>query len=315
MGISTPRACSEIESRAGRVHALSHAVHLRAYLVQRLSRRQLGAEVVVPAQRAHARRDQVAHSCQSGERRRVGASGLTQPADFCESAGDERSLRVVAESHPVAHAGAQGDDVLQRARQLDAYQVVVGVHAKGRRVDDRLRLSCGGRVFRRHDRRCRHRPDDLPGEIGSRQSADAAVERRHLLGENLAHALAAGQLQPLGGADDDRAVRNRVGDCAGVGPQCLGRHREYGQVGGVVGLHGIGQRVHRLRELDTWDEPGVLPGGLETGRLRFRPREQAHIVTLSREDDAERRSPACGADRRDDGHSANLRPKGCFQGQ
>ncbi len=53
--------------------------------------------------------------------------------DLGQAARDQRRFGVLAVAEAVRHAAGDGDDVLQRAADLDADQVVAGVDAERRR--------------------------------------------------------------------------------------------------------------------------------------------------------------------------------------
>src|SRR5439155_22127038 len=90
-------------------------------------------------------RDEVAESREPRNGQRIRALGETVARDLREPARDEAGLRVLAVAHAIDRAGAGGDDVLERAAELDANDVCVRVHAEHRRADEGLELAsrCG----------------------------------------------------------------------------------------------------------------------------------------------------------------------------
>jgi hypothetical protein len=82
---------------------------------------------VVTRQRRVAGRHDVAQAGQAGEGQRVGPGGHAQAGHLGQAAGDQAGLAVVAEAKLLGRAGGDGDDVLERAAQLDADHVAVAV--------------------------------------------------------------------------------------------------------------------------------------------------------------------------------------------
>lgn len=88
---------------------------------------EVGAEGAVAGERGGAGGHQVAQTGQAGQGCRVGAHGCGEAGGFCQSAGDEHGLRVVAHAHARGDADGEGDDVLHGAAELAAGHVGVGV--------------------------------------------------------------------------------------------------------------------------------------------------------------------------------------------
>ena len=101
-----------------------------ADLVDRAALAELLADVAVAALLAHAGGDQIAHAGEAGEGLQLAAHGDAEAGQLGEAAGDHRRLGVVADAEAVAHAGGDGDDVLQRPADLAADHVLVGVDAE-----------------------------------------------------------------------------------------------------------------------------------------------------------------------------------------
>ena len=74
------------------------------------------------------RHDQVADAGQTRKGVDVAAHGHTQPGDLGNAAGDEGRAGVVTIAKTGRDAHAQRDHVLQRAAQLHAFDIGVGVH-------------------------------------------------------------------------------------------------------------------------------------------------------------------------------------------
>ena len=109
---------------------------------QRTAGGELHAEAVVARQGRRAGGHDVADAGQAGERQRVGAHGHAQARHLGQAARRDSRLAVVADPELLDRAGDDGDDVLERARQLDADDVAVAVEterAPAEHVDARVR--------------------------------------------------------------------------------------------------------------------------------------------------------------------------------
>jgi len=81
------------------------------------------AESAVAAQARETRHHQIAQTTQAREGVRLRAARHAQPAHFRNRARDQRGFRVVTKAEAITHAGADGDDVLERAAQFHAVNV------------------------------------------------------------------------------------------------------------------------------------------------------------------------------------------------
>ena len=101
---------------------------------QRFARRRAGgereAEAAVARLVVGAGQHEVAHAGEAHERLLAAAEREPQARHLGEAARDQRDARVRAEAEAVADAGADRVDVLRRAADLDADDVVRGVGAK-----------------------------------------------------------------------------------------------------------------------------------------------------------------------------------------
>ena len=139
---------------------------------------ELLAEAMVARQVRAAGRDEVAHPGEPGERERVGAGRDAEPRHLGEAAGQQPGLAVVAEAEPVGGTGRDGDDVLERAAQLDAEDVLVDVEPEptpAEAGDDPLG-EC--QVRGRDDGRRRQVARDLGREVRAGQGRDATRPAR-----------------------------------------------------------------------------------------------------------------------------------------
>ena len=104
----------------------------------RFAARERQADLAVAREIAGAGEHQIAEAGQPGQRQRLAALAIRQPPHLGEAAGDERGARAGAEAEPVAAAGGDGDDVLERAAHADADRVVAGVDAQPLAAQRRL---------------------------------------------------------------------------------------------------------------------------------------------------------------------------------
>src|SRR5438270_841811 len=68
--------------------------------------------------------------CLAHSGREIGPSGNYRAGDLREGAGDDRGNGVVHQADASRSAGGDGDNIFQRAAQLDPNTVVAGVNAK-----------------------------------------------------------------------------------------------------------------------------------------------------------------------------------------
>ena len=148
---------------------------------------QFNADAAVAREISGAGQNQIAQSGESGHGVEASAAGHDQARHFGETARDQRRHRIVAEAEAIANAGSDGDDVLQRAAQLHADHVVVGIDAKAGIVE---RLLHGARHFAidgRHGHGRRIAPRYF---LGKRRAAQRRHARRELAAaQNVAQSL------------------------------------------------------------------------------------------------------------------------------
>ena len=111
--------------------------------------------------------EEVAESAEAGEGFRARAGVDADAGHFREAAGEEAGERVLAELEPVAGAGGDGIDVLQRAAELDADEVGRAVDAEAGLVEDGLELARERIAFRGDGADGREAGDDFTGESGT----------------------------------------------------------------------------------------------------------------------------------------------------
>ena len=166
---------------------------------------------------------QVADAGEAGEGFAARAAGHGEAGDLGDAAGDERGGGVVAEADADGDAGGDGDDVLERAAQLDANDIGGRVEAEGLGgeflLDERgdLRVAegdgDGGGLALRH----------FNGEAGPGERADGEQKPGRLegCGEHLRHAAEGVVLNALGGADHELAGAQMRADAEQRGAEKL----------------------------------------------------------------------------------------------
>ena len=156
IGTSTPCVAGQLEDRLARLHALGGLLGHGDDLVDA----SCPCRGCTPKVRLRDSGDmQVAMRSptpgQPGEGHRVGAERHAEPGRLGEPAGDDRRLGVVAHAQPLGHADRERDDVLDRAAELGADDVGVGVGAE---VGRGAGLARRARPLPRRCRRRRWRP-------------------------------------------------------------------------------------------------------------------------------------------------------------
>jgi len=103
--------------------------------------------VQVAAVHTGAGHDQIAHAGQAREGFRLAAHGQTQPGQLGVAAGDKGGLGVIAVAQAQCDADGQRNDVFDRAAQLGAAAVGVGVDAEAGRGEGFLHGLGGGFIL------------------------------------------------------------------------------------------------------------------------------------------------------------------------
>src|SRR5205807_8991593 len=93
------------------------------------------AKTSIAAQFGKAGDHEVAEAAQAGESFELSAAGDSKAAHLDGRARYQRGFRIIAEAQAIAHAGGNGDDILQRATHLDAKHIAAGVNAKSRATE------------------------------------------------------------------------------------------------------------------------------------------------------------------------------------
>ncbi len=217
-----------------------------------------------------------------------------------EAARDQRRAGVVAEAETVADARRDGDDVLERAAQLDADDVLGGVRAEAVGVEDVLHLLGDLVVLARdaHRRGDAHR--DFLREAGT---AEEAEEMMFVLGELLFEDLAHHHQGRVLDALDRGADRSLVGE-EGSGlfqhrANAVGGHHREDHLRAGDGLRELTGRREGGRQLEPGEVSLVLPRLVDGVGLLLAPCPEPHLVALIRELLCESGPPRAGPEDRD----------------
>src|SRR6266540_4470695 len=186
--------------RLRRLHPLSDLTRLAEDLLECLATAELDADAAVARQRAGAGKDEVAHTGKAGEGLEAPAEGDAEPGHLVQAARDQSGVSVRAEAEAFDNARGDGDDVLERAGELDAGDVVRAIEPEGAAAEHplrRLREVVVGRgddgdgriAARRFEREGR---SGEYGEAAQRLAEDLRRDPRHRLQRLVLDALRAG---------------------------------------------------------------------------------------------------------------------------
>jgi hypothetical protein len=141
-------------------------------------------DMPVAAERAGARQHEIAEAAQTRRRLSPPPRGRCKPRDLGETAGDERSQRVVAQTRTLDYTRGNRDDVFQRPAEFHADDIVRAVKAEVRRAELVLHARQRGAVMGRNQHRSRPLLRNFHCECRTRQHAYRMAVAR-LLGDHL----------------------------------------------------------------------------------------------------------------------------------
>ena len=226
-----------------------HHPHAAQYLVERAPLAELDAELPVAAESARAGQYQVAEAAEAGQRVTPAAKGVREARNLCQTTSHQRGDRVVPQPQRLDPARGDGDDVLHRASDLHADDVVARIQSQTVRPEILLHgRHCLGAPAGHDDRRG-HTPRDLRREArsGEHRHGPRAAD---LLRYDLGHPEQSAVLDTLRRADDRRIrpqVRRRSPEhLAGA----VRRHRRNDVHGAIDGILEDHRGVHGPRQLD-----------------------------------------------------------------
>ena len=216
MGISTP--CLRARPRAARVVSTPSATWPPSEARISGSLRPWPScfpDGPVAAERTGAGEHQIAHAGEAGEGFAARAAGHGEARDLGNAAGDEGGGGVVTEAHAGGDPGGDGDDVFERAAELDPDDI--GGRVEAERFRGELLLDERGdlRIAEGHGKGSGLALGDFESEAGPGERADREQEPGWLegVGENLRHAVEGVVFKAFGGADDELAVAQVSSGC------------------------------------------------------------------------------------------------------
>ena len=218
----------QAEGGGGGADALRYfAVQVGENLRQLAALAQFDADHAVARERAGAGEHQIAQAGESGKRFCLAAAGHGEARNLGDAPGDEASSGVVPKAQAGDDTGGDGNDVLERAAEFDADDVVIGVEAECRARE--LPLEVVGHVCAGAGdgdgggHACGHLlREGWATENGDRY-CDGCGHSPDSLGDHLAHAEVRGVFDTLGGADEDVIRTEQRGQRQDGGAQVLRR--------------------------------------------------------------------------------------------
>ena len=177
MGISTRVFAGEAESGVRGHHAFSNLAAERGENLRQFAAvAELFPDGPVAAERAGAGEHQIAHAGEAGEGFAARAAGHGEARDLGNAAGDEGGGGVLTEAHAGSDPGGDGDDVFERAAELDADDIGGRVEAEGFRGELLLNERGDLRIAEGHGKGSGLASSDFEGEAGPGERADREQE-------------------------------------------------------------------------------------------------------------------------------------------
>mmetsp|Transcript_12821 Transcript_12821/g.31285 ORF Transcript_12821/g.31285 Transcript_12821/m.31285 type:complete len:301 (-) Transcript_12821:391-1293(-) len=171
-----PQPLAQHPNALRRRHSLRDGIRAAANLLQGHPPRQFAPHAKIPTQARRAREHEISHPGQARHRPSVRSARHREARQLGEAPTHQRRARVVAEFEPVQRPGRDGEDVLDRAGDFYAGDVVGHVRAEGGAVGDVPRHALGdvGRYGRDDDVRGLS-VHDLLGEGRSGEDGEVSV--------------------------------------------------------------------------------------------------------------------------------------------
>ena len=123
-----PELARALEGAAGGRNALGDGFHSPSDVVKVLALAKLLTKPAVAAVRAETGRNQVADATQTLKGARLSAHRHPEANQLSNRASDERRFGIITETEPVANSGRNGENILQRPTELDAYDLVTRIN-------------------------------------------------------------------------------------------------------------------------------------------------------------------------------------------
>ena len=255
------------------------------------------ARTVVAAVHTGGRDDQVTDTGQTRKGVDVAAHGHAQPGDLGDAAGDKGRAGVVAVAKAGGDANTQRNHILQRAAQLHALDVGVGVHAHAGVAEHILHELCRLLIRAGRDDSGRQVQRHFLGVGGAGEGHQLHVLRAiffaQLVRDDFRHGVEGLRLHALCHVHDDLPVRD-------VRP-CLRRggaheHRRHCKqqhiLAGAHFLDTLGE-LQLGRDLHA-RQVGVHPGGGKAVHLGRQRRPHLHLIAADRQHPCQSHAPgAC----------------------
>ncbi len=205
----------------------------------------------------------------------------------------------MTEVHAVGDPGRDRHHVLERAAELDAHDVVRGVHAEAASGEHLGDLGAGVLVVPGHAHRRRYADGHLlregrPAQVGEHPVTllreDVLEDLRHQLERSLLDALRRAQDQRVLGDERERLLQHRA--------DCLGGHHDDHQARAVERVLHVGRRAERGWQLDVGEVRGVAAAPVDGRHLLFASRPERHRSALVSDQLRQRRAPRTRAEYR-----------------
>src|ERR1700733_10040199 len=294
-------AASKHLGGSGGWHAFGDHAHGADDFVEFAASAKFDSDAAVAAKRSGAGKNEVAHPRESRHRLLFAAERDAQAAHLREPTSDERGERIVAEAEAFGNARGDGNDILDRAAQLNTRDIRIRIQPKCRTGKRFLHLSGESGILRGNDDGCRISAGNLPGERRPRHRRDAEpCYASARLSDNFAHSQKRFRLQSFRGADNCRTRRNMGQDLRVEFPRVLRRHHADNNSRAGNRLGNVAGGRNGFRQFESRQENVIHVArahGLDDFRL-MRPKRNSMPLVAAREHDCERRSPASGADNR-----------------
>ena len=293
----------ELQGRAGRLDPFGHHLHAREDFREGATFSQLEANLTVPAEPAGARQDEVAQPAQSGERVPSTTHGARQPRDLGEPARGHGCQRVVPQIERLHDTDGNRDDVLERAANLDARDIVAGVQTEVMRPEVLLHRVHRPRIVTRHQHRRQALASQLHRETRARQHRDRAGVSQLLL-DDLRHPQQGSDLETFDGAHECGLHRHERRQRPDDVTEPMGGHRGNHVVRSVERRFERPSQAHRLGERHVRQIGRIRPTGDHVGHQVLIASPQPHAVSEAPEVDGQSRSPGSGPEH---GHALHRR--------
>src|SRR5712671_5064946 len=242
--------------------AFSHRQHLSRNGRSFFATSNAFAETTIPAQSRETSDNEIAQSAQAGEGFGVRTASDSQPAHFDNGSGNQGRFGIVAKSKPVANAGGNGDDVLERATQLDSEQIIAGIDPKGGTIEERLCPRGSSQVAAGCHNRGRKAASHFEGESGTGQRR--AFGLRSVLGKDSAHRQPRLIFNSFSDADDHLAKPVEVG---GYFAEDFGGHCHDDAIGALTRPGGIGFEAQSCRQTGAGQVTLIISGALQVQQV------------------------------------------------